>query len=310
MSDTGRTGDNLFGIVIPFYSKHDFFLELVESLEDQSDCRFEVLIVDDSGKNIISKLFMSRDVDERFSLIANARNLGPFASWNIGLSEMLSRQKYKLLSIVHEDDVLNRDYVKNSLEAVEKHPNIDVFHSKVEIIGPTGKRKITVQDSFKSLAKLGSKQLEIQSTQDHGLACILSNNFVFCPTMVFNVSKFEHIEFESRWKMVGDLDFVANALLCGRTFLQLPDKNYLYRRHKNNLTAELTSSTIRFQEESELYQELEGLCTKAGYVKSAKVAKNARIIKLHFFYRITLALIRFDFSGLRRLISVYPIKMK
>jgi len=308
VSDTGRTGDNLFGIVVPFYSRHGYFLELIESLLKQSDGRFEVLIIDDSGKNLIGKDFLTKSCDDRFSLIANSSNFGPFVSWNIGLSEMFSRQRYRILSIVHEDDLLNRDYVKNSLEAVEKHPSIDVFHSRVKIIGSYGKPKITVQDLIKGLANLGSKQLEIQSAHDSGLARILSNNFVFCPTMVFNASKFESIEFGSRWKMVGDLDFIANALLSGRTFLQLPDKNYFYRRHENNLTVKLTSTTTRFQEELQIYNELEEVCKTAGFNASAKVAGNARIIKLHIAYRIVISLVRFDLSGLRQLISVYPFK--
>ena len=127
---------------------------------------------------------------------------------------------------------------------------------------------------------------------------------MFCPAMVFNASKFRCIEFDTRWKMVGDLEFISQALLEGRSFFQLPDKNYFYRRHNNNLTAELTHTTKRFEEEIELYEELESRCTEVGFYKSAAAAKKAQIIKLHITYRMMISLFRFDYVGFRRLFNV------
>jgi glycosyltransferase involved in cell wall biosynthesis len=292
------------GIVVPAYKEFEYLMNLFESLLKQSDGRFEVLVIDDSAENLITKEILSTKLDERFSLLTNRTNLGPFTSWNSGISEMLSRKKYSLLSIVHEDDVLHEDYVKNSLLYFEKYPAYDIFHSKVKIIGSNGRRKYSFQDSVKSLANFGTFGKPIESLGDKGLERILRNNFVFCPAMVFNASKFRCIEFDTHWKMVGDLEFISQALLEGRSFLQLPDKNYFYRRHNNNLTAELTHTTKRFEEEIELYGELESRCREVGYHKSAAAAKKARMIKLHITYRLMISLLRCDFVGFRRLFNV------
>lgn len=296
--------ERVFGIVIPFYREIDYLIELVESLKKQTDPRFEVLIVDDSCSMMICPEFITEKLDDRFTIKTNETNLGPFLTWNLGLSEMMKSQRYSLISIVHEDDVLHDDYVKNSISYLAMYPEIDVFHSKVKIIGPSGKRKISLQDSYKYIGFRRFSARPVLSVSDKGLAQILRNNFVFCPTMVFNSAKFSTIEFDSRKKMVSDLDFISKSLIEGRSFLQFPDKNYYYRRHRNNLTARLTRSTERFKEEIQFYKELEIRCNDFGFQKSAAVAGKFRIIKLHLMYRILLAMLKSDIVYMRQLVSI------
>lgn len=304
MIDAGLDDDDLVGIVVPFYSDSYYLIQLLESIANQSCSAFEVLIVDDSRDQSLRKCLGEMNSDISYSILENGINLGPFATWNRGLQEMFQKQKHCLISIVHEDDLLHRDYVKNALLCYSKHRDVDVFHSKVKIIGRKSRLKFSFQDSYKSLANFGVLGKPIRSVGDTGLASVLKNNFVFCPTMMFNVNKFDVVEFDTRWQMVSDLEFISKALLEGRSLLQLPEKIYFYRRHNNNLTAKLTNTTKRFEEELQLFREIEVRCREAGFQKSAEVAKKARIIKLHIVYRMLLALIRFDFGGIRRLLSV------
>jgi glycosyltransferase involved in cell wall biosynthesis len=293
------------GIVIPFYRDVQYLSELITSLVEQSDDNFEVLIIDDSGKGLLNTEAFRRKLDNRFTLWTNESNKGPFVSWNSGIEELFSRRRYSLIAIVHEDDLLHRNYVKNSLSYFARFPEVDVFHTKVKLIGSKGRRSFSIQDAIKSIGTGFQRKKPMMTHSDNGLAKILRRNYVFCPTMIFNTTKFDRIKFDDRWKMVADLDFISNSLIEGRSFLQMPDKNYYYRRHENNLTAELTRTAKRFEEELELYKELDMLCSESGFLKSAKVAKKARIIKLHIAYRMLLALIRFDFGGIRRLMSVF-----
>ena len=292
------------GIVVPFYRNLEYFYELIDSIQRQTSSSYEVLIVDDSGKGVIQRIVDEEIKDNRFSFIKNDVNQGPFASWNIGLDEMLDRRKYSLFAIVHADDVLDRDYVKNSLSYLSMYPEVDIFHSKVKLIGAKGKRVFSIQDRYKRVGSGFRGNKPIHTSSDNGLARILGNNHIFCPTMVFNANLFNGIKFDDQWKMVSDLEFVATALLEGRSFLQMPDKNYYYRRHSDNLTAELTRSTKRFEEEVHLYRNLEDLCRRSGFLMSAEVAKKAHIIKLHILYRMSVALTRFDLASMRRLIRV------
>jgi glycosyltransferase involved in cell wall biosynthesis len=296
--------DLTFGIIIPFFKNVAYLCELLDSIHNQSCRNYEVLLVDDSPKQLLMISDFVSDLGVKFSILENGKNLGPFATWNNGLREMMGRERYCLLSIVHEDDLLHRDYIKNSLDYYVNFPEIDVFHSKVRIIGHKGGRKFSVQDAYKNLVKQGFRGKPLFTALDDGLSRVLRNNYIFCPSMIFNVRKFNEIEFDTRWEMVGDLDFVSKALLDGRNILRLPNKNYFYRRHRDNLTAELTRTSKRFEEEIQLYRELEVKCIKNGYVNSAKASKSARVIKLHIAFRVTLALFRFDFVNSRILFSL------
>lgn len=298
----------MLGIVIPVYNGGRYLAELLQSLISGSDPNWEAVIVDDSISNKIGPELLRIQRDERFTIISNSSNQGPFASWNIGLNELFKRKKYSLMSVVHEDDLLHVDYVKNSLSYIATFQDVDVFHTKVKLIGSKGRPVFSIQDAYKGIGTRLQSKKPMVTCSDNGLAKILKRNYVYCPSMIFNTRKFNSIEFDDRWKMVSDLDFVSKSLLEGRSFLQMPDKNYFYRRHNNNLTVELTRTTKRFEEELELYNELDSLCSEAGFLKSAKVAEKARIIKLHIVYRMLLALICFDLGGIRRLMSVLSMK--
>jgi glycosyltransferase involved in cell wall biosynthesis len=304
MIEQGLGNTDLLGIIVPFYRNLEHLVQLLESIGNQSCDAFEVLIVDDSCDQSLKKGLGEMSQDIPYSILENGINLGPFLSWNKGLQEMFQRRKHCLISIVHEDDLLHRDYVKTALLYYSKYADVDVFHSKVRIIGTKSRKKFSFQDFYKGLANFGILAKPVRSIGDAGLASVLKNNFVFCPTMIFNVKKFDALEFDTRWQMVSDLDFISKSLLEGRNLLQLPEKIYYYRRHNNNLTAKLTNTTKRFEEELQLFSEIEVRCREAGFQKSAKVAKKARIIKLHIAYRMLLALICFDFVGIRRLMSV------
>lgn len=307
MIDQGLGRTKTLGIIIPFYSNREYLVQLLQSIGNQSCGAFEVLIVDDSRDQSLKKGLEEMSQNFPYLILENVTNFGPFATWNKGLHEMFQRQKYCLISIVHEDDLLHKDYVKTALLYYSNHADVDVFHSKVRIIGPKSRMKVSFQDFYKNLANFRILAKPVQSIGDAGLANVLKSNFVFCPTMLFNVEKFDSLKFDTRWQMVSDLDFISKSLLEGRKFLQIPEKIYFYRRHSNNLTAKLTLTTKRFEEELQLFGEIEERCREAGFQKSAKVAKKARIIKLHITYRILLALIRFDFGGIRRLMSVFRL---
>ena len=294
----------MIGIVLPIFRGGQYLEVLVRSLCAQSNQNWEVVFVVDSNDDVFSNCSQDYLADPRFSLVKNSENIGPFKSWNIGLEILVSRHRYKLISVVHEDDLLHKDYFENILMQYQKYSNVDIFNSKVKIIGSNGRWKFSLQDFVKSFANFGTFGKPVKSFGDKGLERILKNNFVFCPTMIFNVSKFHCIEFDTRWQMVGDLQLISNALLEGRSFLRLPEKNYYYRRHDDNLTAELTRTTKRFEEEIGLYRELETRCRDVGFHKSALAAKRARIIKLHVTYRMMFSLFRFDFGGFRRLFNV------
>lgn len=291
----------LLGIVIPTYRHSDYLEALLDSLARQTDNRWEAIVVDDSGNGSVAERVTDSLEARKFTCVVHDVNHGIPEAWNSGIRELISRNRYGAIAVVHDDDLLHPDYVKVSLHLLEQRPEIAVYHYRSRVVNRSGTSIISIQDLVKVSLSPHLWGRKYVSRGDSGLAEILDNNFVFCPSMVFNLHHFETVKFERHWKFVTDLHFVANALLSGKVFLRYPKPMYLYRRHSGNVTARLTKSTERFSEEIALYKDLEERCASAGYLYSAGAARRRRSIRRHLAYRMMISTFRLDRIQLRKL---------
>ncbi|MBJ7513162.1 MAG: hypothetical protein JHC94_02425, partial [Acidimicrobiia bacterium] len=115
---------------------------------------------------------------------------------------------------------------------------------------------------------------------------LLRGQYIFCPTLCYRASLLNPDPFQSRWRMVADLEFLASTLLHGGKFVGVPEELYAYRRHEESQTALLTATTERFDEEIEIYGELSTRAEALGWSRAARTARSRRIIRLHLAYRI------------------------
>jgi len=291
----------LLGIVIPTYRYSNYLQTLLDSLESQTDSRWEAIVVDDSGNGSVSERVTVSLEARKLTCVVHDSNHGIPEAWNSGVRELISRNRYGAIAVVHDDDLLHPDYVKFSLHLLEQHPEIAVYHYRSRVVNRHGTSIVSIQDLVKVAFSPHLWGRKYVSRGDSGLAEILNNNFVFCPSMVFNLRHFETVKFEHHWKFVTDLHFVANALLSGKAFLRYPKPMYFYRRHSGNVTARLTKSTERFSEEIALYKYFERRCASVGYLRSARASRRRRSIKQHLAYRMMISTFRLDWVQLRKL---------
>jgi len=301
MHEDSDNSPRLLGIVIPTARCTDYLVELLDSLLSQSDSGWEAVIVDDSGNGSVRRDLGVRRPKAKVSWLENSTNLGLPQSWNVGLKIMQSRHRYFAIAVVHDDDLLHSDYVRETQNLMTNHPDIAVLHYRTRVIDGRGKRKLSVQDAVKSLFSPYLWNRSYVSEGDRGLARILRNNFVFCPSMVFNTELLPEIEFDVHWRFVSDLDFVSRSLLSHHRFLRSPKPMYIYRRHRQNATSKFTDSTERFAEEISLYKTLEKKCLESAFFESAAAARRRSSIRCHILYRMVLSLFRADKEKLRRL---------
>ncbi|HCM22680.1 MAG TPA: hypothetical protein DIC46_18340 [Porphyromonadaceae bacterium] len=115
-------------IVIPAY-KSDFFKETFESIINQTDSNFHVYIGNDAGDKKIEKIIYS--FEERANMKITYRyfenNLGQTsltAHWNRCL-EMLQNETW--IWLFSDDDLMDKDCIKNFRKVQLKYPDISVF---------------------------------------------------------------------------------------------------------------------------------------------------------------------------------------
>lgn len=291
----------LVGIVIPTFRPSQHLVELLDTIQAQDDQSWEVLIVDDSGNGSVKRIVHQQLPIDKFSWLVNSSNLGLPNSWNLGLATLLNRNRYAAVSVVHDDDLVHPDYVKTIRQLLSLYPEMSIYHFRTRVIRANGRRAVSIPDLAKSFFNPFLWGRDYVSRGDKGLARVLNSNFVFCPSMVFNLSQLRRIEFDPQWKFVTDLSLVADELLGGHAILRSKRPLYIYRRHKENVTSRLTATTDRFSEEIALYKQLERKCSALGFDLSARAARARRSIRFHILYQFAIGVISRDWGRVTRL---------
>lgn len=117
----------MISIVIPTYNRKNELLLLLNKLEEQTDKRFEVIIIDDCSSekyHIIDDTYTFKVYFYR-----NKENKGPSESRNIGSK----RASYDWICFLDDDDYYTNDKIEVLINKINSHRNIDLFYHKAKI---------------------------------------------------------------------------------------------------------------------------------------------------------------------------------
>src|SRR5262249_22756555 len=109
-------------------------------------------------------------------------------------------------------------------------------------------------------------------------------NFIMCPTLCYRKARLAGRRFSPRWRQVVDLELTTRLLLEGEALFGLPEVAYASRRDPADTTAGHTGNLLRFCDGGDLYDELLGRLSHAGWGRAASVARAKLIIKLNLLY--------------------------
>lgn len=109
-------------IIIPIYNAQQYIEETLRSLLAQTLQDYEVLLVDDHGKDQsmeVAKAFVADD--PRFRFLATSANAGPGVARNVGIEA--ARGEY--IAFIDSDDQWHPDFLKALVEQAEAVPSAD-----------------------------------------------------------------------------------------------------------------------------------------------------------------------------------------
>ena len=296
---------SLFGIVVPFFSDEKYLKEMLKSIAAQTSDQWVCLVIDDSGCTNEAELTVRSMGNPKITYIKNETNLGLGKCWNTGLEYMIRTFDPTVVAVVHADDVLEPQFVEVSLGGHTDNPSAVAVHTAVTVVDEQNEKRFSFPDFVKFHVAPYKHSRSISTTGDTGLASILRGNFVFCPTVSFKTNLISLPLFDSNWTQAVDLDLISRLLLQGQTIVGVPDFVYRYRRHPNNLTSQLTDTTVRFIEEIRFYKKISTDCAAIGFVQSAKMASRMTMVRLHILYRLLQKIVRMDLSSSRKLVQVF-----
>lgn len=111
-------------IAIPVYNNIALFRYCVQSLVDQTNQDFDVYVFDDcSTENY--QLEISRIKELKITYHRNEVNLGALENMQHSYNYLCAGYEYVM--VIHEDDLINRNYIETFFDSLKKGYNSDLF---------------------------------------------------------------------------------------------------------------------------------------------------------------------------------------
>lgn len=275
-----RTSADPLTVAIPFYKGHAYLRLAIESVLRQTSSDWRLVVCDD-GPEAGTRELVASFRDPRIRYLRNERNLGMAGNWN----RCLEVADTDLVNLLHNDDELLPNYVDEILRAGRAFPTAAAFFCRAKVIDADGRHTFSLVDYAKRfLQPKSAGPLVLQGKS--AVEALMHGDFIMCPTVCYRRSRLPAERFRADWKMVLDLDFFTRILLGGGTIVGLPAVAYAYRRHADNATTAYTESLLRFEEESQLHDQVAQLARERGWPEVARVAAGKRVIKLHLLFRM------------------------
>ena len=283
-------GDERLTVAIPYYKGQAYLRLAIESVLRQSSPNWLLIVCDDGPEAGTAELVASYP-DSRIRYLKNDNNLGMAGNWN----RCLQAAETDLVNLLHNDDELLPNYVEEMLRAGRDHPEATAFFCGAKIIDASGRESFSFVDYAKSLLKPRVRgPLILQGVP--AVQSLMHGNFIMCPTVCYRKSRLGRERFDSNWRFVLDLEFFTRLLLEGETMVGLPEVAYAYRRHGENATEAYTERLTRFEEESQLHDQIAALARERRWHELGRVAARKRVIRLHLLFRIASDVSRMRFQ--------------
>ena len=211
--------ENKFSIIIPVYNAEKYILECLESIANQKNLKFEVILINDGSTDnsqVICENFWKKD--KRFKLI-NQDNFGVSKARNRALQLVTG----KYIIFVDADDVVSKD----ALETIDKYVN----EEQLVCYGYTKMYK------HKNIRVLLNDEIDDFDKIEREI--ILENSiggYLWNKIFLTDIIKRNNIQFRDNIKYCEDLLFVAEYLKNINKVSYINKSLYYYRIRKNSLT--------------------------------------------------------------------------
>ena len=126
---------SLTTIILPYYKKSQFIDQTIQSILNQTNQKFEIIIVDDELSDQSSKIMNKlKNIDQRINIIINDKNIGAGLSRN----KAIKTAKGDYIAFCDCDDLWDKFKLEKQIEFMNKK-NIDFCFTAYNIINENGK---------------------------------------------------------------------------------------------------------------------------------------------------------------------------
>jgi len=111
-------------VVVPTLAADETLLACLDSLDRQTFTDFEIIVVDNSGRNVVQPRY-------RVRVISNDRNVGFGAAFN----QAFHASNAPFLAVLNDDATAAPEWLQSMVAAVHEHPDVGMCASRVLLAG-------------------------------------------------------------------------------------------------------------------------------------------------------------------------------
>ncbi len=264
-------------VAIPFAGGSiEYLRSALKSVATQDFATWQALVLDDTrgGSEEVASLVQSAG-DPRITYLRNQGEHGIGNAWNA----CIETAKSELLCLLHADDELEPTYLSMMLGLASAHPDASLYFCGATIIDATGKQCFSLPDRVKDFIRTKGEPILLNGSRS--IERLVIGNFIMCPTAMYRRSHIDGLRFSDRHRFVLDLRFNLGILFKGGLIVGTQRKAYRYRRHGAQATTLLSSTGDRFEEELELFRELDITAEGRGWRRVALAARTRPVFRIH-----------------------------
>lgn len=264
-------------IMIPFYGDPAMLRQTVTSVLTQTDPGWRLTVVDDGYPDPSVAEWFGQLADERVTYVRNEQNLGA----NKNYEKCMALATERDVVILGADDLMLPDYVSVVAKARAAFPDAAVIQPGVTIIDEHGAESRTLVDETKKRL-YAPKPLTATSMSGEELArSLLRGNWLYFPSLCFDVAKVRSIGFRPGLDVVQDLALVLDLVMRGESVVVDPTVAFAYRRHGGSDSSWRAVEGSRFREERAFFSGAAAELEQRGWPRAARAARLHTSSRLH-----------------------------
>jgi glycosyltransferase involved in cell wall biosynthesis len=252
-------------IALPFYGDVGYLKLAVESVLNQTDQDWRLLVSDDGYPDPhVSQWFKSLD-DQRIIYSRNEFNLGANGNFRKCL-EMVSAD---YLVVMGADDVMHSNYLSVMRNHIKLNQGISIVQPQVRVIDSKGVPINPVADRIKNRIRPSAGIHNGEKT----CARLMTGNWLYFPSIMWRASDVKTIGFREDLNVAQDLGLAIDVLKAGKSMLVVNETLFDYRRHSGGDSITRALSGDRFIEERAFFEILEMEFHNLDWKKAKRAAK-------------------------------------
>jgi len=241
--------DHVF--VICAYKENQYLNECIQSLKKQS-CKSTIIIVTSTPNNHIQELSNIYEIP----LFINNDFNGIAADWNFAYQQMKDK---KLLTIVHQDDIYEPDYLYQILKLANKTQNsLIIYTDYYEIRKKYDGFFRQYNNLLLNIKRIMNFPLQFSLIQRNKFIrrFILSfGNPICCPSVTYNKNNLHELIFDTNFNNTCDYKAWAMISKLKGTFIYIPKRLVGHRIYNESTTSITIANNIRKKEDLEMLSE-------------------------------------------------------